>query len=100
MSCIDHELGCKVQKVEMEKCQRSAEDIEKHGVLTEQEMERRAQVRGRHALLITANEQRSMEFVNRDFDAATDIWRYAVPERRLPALMGANFLEIPHSECM
>jgi len=41
-----------------------------------------------------------MEFVNRDFNAATDIWRCAVPEKRLPALMGANFLEIPHSECM
>jgi len=59
MSCIDHELGCKVQKVEMEKCQRSAEDIEKHGELTEQEMERRAQVRGLLALLITATTERN-----------------------------------------
>jgi hypothetical protein len=45
-SYTHHELGCTLQRVEMEKCQRSPEAIKKYGPLTEEQMERRANVRG------------------------------------------------------
>jgi len=41
-SCIDHELGCTLQTLEMEKCQISPDDIKKCGVLTAQRMILRA----------------------------------------------------------
>jgi len=48
---VHHELGCTLQKVEMENIQRRVEEIENRGELTEQEMERRARVRGLLALM-------------------------------------------------
>jgi len=68
----------------MEKCQRSPEDIAKYGRLTDEQMERRAKVRGLLALGSTINCKKRMEFVNRDFNAAINIRRCAVLEKRPP----------------
>jgi hypothetical protein len=69
----------------MEKCQRSPEDIKKYGALTDEQMERRAKVRGLLALVSTTSDgKKRMEFVNRDFNAAVNIRRYAVLENRPP----------------
>jgi len=49
----------------MQKCQRSPEEIAKYGPLTEEQMERRAKVRGLLALVSTTNDRKKwMEFVN------------------------------------
>jgi len=64
-SYTHHELGCTLQRVEMEKCQRSPEDIKKYGPLTEEQMERRAKVPGLLALVSTTSDgKKRMEFVN------------------------------------
>ena len=77
----------------MEKCQRSPEDIEKYGPLTEEQMETRAKVRGLLALVSTTSDgKKRMEFVNRDFNAAINIRRCAVLESRPPALTRENFV--------
>jgi hypothetical protein len=55
-SYTHHELGRTLQGVEMEKCQRSPEDIKKYGPLTEEQMERRAKVRGLLALISTTSD--------------------------------------------
>jgi len=69
----------------METCQRSAEEIAKYGPLTEEQMKRRANVRGLLALVSTTNDgKKRMEFVNRDFNAAINIRRCAVLETRPP----------------
>jgi len=84
-SYTHHELGCTPQKVEMEKCQRSPEDIKKYGPLTEEQMERKTKVRGLLALVSTTNNGKErMEFVNRDFNAAINIRRCAVMEKKDP----------------
>jgi len=63
-SYTHHELGCTLQRVEMEKCQRSPEDIKKYGPLTEEQMERRAKVPGLLALVSTTSDgKKRMEFV-------------------------------------
>jgi len=50
----------------MEKCQRSPEDIAKYGALTEEQMERRAKVRGLLALVSTTTDgKKRMGLVNR-----------------------------------
>jgi hypothetical protein len=73
-SYTHHELWCTLQRVEMEKCQRSPEEIGKHGEVTEQQMERRAKVRGLPALANTTTDGKErMEFVNRDLNAAINI---------------------------
>jgi hypothetical protein len=93
-SYTHHELGCILQKVEMEKCQRSPEDIAKYEPLTEEQMERRAKIRGLLALVSASpNGTKRMEFVNRDFNAAIKIRRCAVLEKRPPALTRENFIE-------
>jgi len=90
-SYTHHELGCTLQRVEMEKCQRSPEDIKKYGPLTEEQMERRAKVRGLLALVsTTTNGKKCMEFVNRDFNAAIYRRRCAVLERRPPETTRAD----------
>jgi len=49
----------------MEKCQRSPEDMKKYGPLTEEQMERRAKVRGLLALISTISDgKKRMKFVN------------------------------------
>jgi len=84
-SCTHHALGCILQKVEMEKCQRSPEELAKHGPLTEQQMERRADVPGLLALASTTNEgEKRMGYVNRAFDAAINFRRSAVLEKIPP----------------
>jgi len=58
----------------MEQCQRSPEDMKKYGPLTEEQMERRAKVRGLLALISTISDgKKRMEFVNRDFNAAINV---------------------------
>jgi len=55
-SCIDHELGCTLQTLEMEKCQISPDDIKKCGVLTAQRMILRARfTNSLRALPLTAH---------------------------------------------
>jgi len=69
----------------MEKCQTSPEDIQKYGALTEEQMERRAKVRGLLGLVSTTSDgTKHMEFVNRDFIAAINIRKCAVLETRPP----------------
>jgi len=64
-SYTHQELGCTLQRVEMEKCQSSPEEIAKYGSLTEEQMERRAKVPGLLALVSTTSDGRKrMEFVN------------------------------------
>jgi len=81
-SYTHHVLCCTLQRIEMEKCQRSPDEIAKYGPLTEEHMERWANVRGLLALLSTVNGKKRMEFVNRDFNAAINIRTCAVMERR------------------
>jgi hypothetical protein len=77
-----HELGCTLQRAEIEKCQRSPEDKKTYGALTEEQMERWAIVRGLLALeSTTSNGKKRMEFVNRDVYAAINIRKCAVMER-------------------
>jgi len=65
MSYTHLELVCTLQRVEMEKCQPSPEEIAKYGPLTEEQMERRAKFRGLLALVSTTpNGTNRMEFVN------------------------------------
>jgi hypothetical protein len=67
----------------MEKCQRSPEAIKKYGPLTEEQMQRRAKVRGLLASVSTTSDGKNRkEFVNRDFNAAINIRRCAVMETR------------------
>jgi hypothetical protein len=95
-SYTHHELGCTLQRVEMEKRQRSPEDIIKYGPLTEEQMERRAKVRGLLALVSTTNHgKKRMDFVNRDFNAAINIRRCAVLETRPPEWTRENFVGQP-----
>jgi hypothetical protein len=85
ISYTHHELGRTLQRVEMEKCQGSPEDIAKYGPLPEVQMERRTKVRGLLAFVSTTNDgKKRMEFVNRDFNAAINIRRCAVMEKRPP----------------
>jgi len=57
-------------------------------------MERRAKVRGLFALLsATSDGKKRMEFVNRDFNAAVNITRYAVLETRPPEQTRELFVE-------
>jgi len=91
-----HELGCTLQRVEMEKCQRSHEDIKTYGALTVEQMERRARLRGLLALVSTTNDgKKRMEFVNCDFNAAINIRKCAVMETRPPELTWENFVGQP-----
>jgi hypothetical protein len=93
-SYTHHELDCALQRVEMKMCQRSPKDIAKYGPLTEELMERRASVRGLFALLsATSDGKKRMEFVNRDFNAAINITRYAVLETRPPEQTRELFVE-------
>jgi len=60
-----HELGCTLQSVEKEKCQRSPGDIQTYGALTQEQMERRAKVRGLLALeSTTTNGEKRIAFVH------------------------------------
>jgi len=95
-SYIHPELGCTLQRVEMEKCQRCPEDIKKYGPLTGEQMERRAKVRGLLALVNTASDgKKRMEFVNRDFNAAINLRKCAVLEKRPPELTRENVVRQP-----
>jgi len=95
-SYIHHELDYTLQSVEIEKCQRSPEEIAKYGPLTEEQMERRAKVRGLLAIVSTTrNGKKRMEFVNRDFNAAINVRRCAVLETRPPELTRENFIGQP-----
>jgi len=92
-SYTHHELGCTLRRVGMEKCQRNPEEIAKYGPLTEEQMERRAKVRGLLALVSTTSDSKKrMEFVNRDFNAAINIRKCAVLEKRPPESTRENFI--------
>jgi len=71
------------------------EDLLKYGVLTGQEMARMACVRGLLALVITTNGKKRVEFLNRDLNAAINIRRCAVMEKRPAALTRENFVGEP-----
>jgi len=45
-SYVHHELGCTIQKVEMERRQGSPDEIEKYGELKDHRMAQRARLRG------------------------------------------------------
>jgi len=94
-SPIHDELGCTLQRVEMEKCPRSPEDIQKYGALTEEQMGRKAKVSGLGASGSTINSKKRMKFVNQDFNAAINVRRCTVIERRPPELTRENFAEEP-----
>jgi len=95
-SYTHHELGCTLQTVEIEKCQRSPEEIAKYRPLTEEQMERRAKVRGLLALVSTTSDgKKRMESVNRDFNAAINIRKCAVLEKRPPEWTRENFIGQP-----
>jgi len=79
--------------VEIEKGQRSPEDIAKYGALTEEQMERTAKVRGLLTLVSTTTGRKRVKFVNREFNAAINIRRCAVLEIRPPELTRVNFWE-------
>jgi len=81
-SYVHHELRCAFQRIELEKCQQSPEQIEKYCALTEVQMERRAKVRRLLALESTINGKKRTEFVNRLFHAVITIMRCAVLETR------------------
>jgi|YelNatPaOPRAMG01_1025707.scaffolds.fasta_scaffold33687_5 hypothetical protein len=93
-SYTHHELGCTLQRVEMEKCQRNPEDIKKYGPLTEEQMKKMAKVRGLLALVRTTNGKKRIEFVNRDFNAAINV-RCAVLEKRPRRSTRVNFIGQP-----
>jgi len=95
-SYTHHELVCTLQRVGMEKCQLSPEDMKKYGPLTEEQMERRAKFRGLLALVSTTSDgTKRMEFVNRDFHAAVNIRRCTVLEKRPPEWTRENFVGQP-----
>ena len=94
-SYTHHELGCTLQRVAMEKCQRSPEEIAKYGPLAEEQMERRAKVRALLPLVSTINGKKRMEFVNRDLNAAINVRRCAVLEKRPPESTRMNFIGQP-----
>jgi hypothetical protein len=92
-SYTHHELGCTLQRVEMEKCQRSPEEFAKYGPVTEEQMERRAKVRGLLALVSTTIDgKKLMEFVNWNFNAAISTSRCAVLEERPRRCTRVNFV--------
>ena len=92
-SYTHHELGCTLQRAEMEKCQRSPEEIAKYGPLKEEQMEWRAKVRGLLALVSTTSDgKKRTELVNRDFNAAINMRKCAVLEERPPELTRENFI--------
>jgi|YelNatPaOPRAMG01_1025707.scaffolds.fasta_scaffold151574_2 hypothetical protein len=86
---------CTLQRVEMEISQRIPEDIEQYGALEEQQMERRAQVRGLLALVSIMNAKKQMEFVNRDLSAAINIRRRTVLDKRPAALTQTKLVGQP-----
>jgi len=96
-SYIHYELGCPLQRDEMEKCHRGSEDTEKYGPLTEGRMERRAKVRGLVAFVRRNSGEKGVECVNRDFNAAMYIRRCAVPGKRPEESTRANFVGHPFS---
>jgi len=92
-SYTHHELGCTPQRVEMEKCQRSPEEIAKYGPLTVEQMERSAKVRGLLALVrTTPNGYNRMEFANRNLNAVINVKTCAVLERRPSEWTRENFV--------
>jgi hypothetical protein len=58
-------------------------------------MERRAKVRGLLPLVSTINGTKRMEFVNRDLNAAINVRRCAVLEKRPPESTRMNFIGQP-----
>jgi len=79
----------------MEKFQRSPEDIKNYRALTDEQMERRAKVRGLLPFVSTINGKKRVEFLNRDFNAAINIRRCAVLETRPPESTRRDFVGQP-----
>jgi len=77
----------------METCQRSHEEIANYGPLMGEQMDKRAKVRGLLALVsATKDGKKRMVLVNRDFNAATNVKRCTVTERRPPESTRENFV--------
>jgi len=95
-SYTHHELGCTLQGVEIEKRRTSPDDIQKYGALTEEQMERRAKIRGLGALVsTTTNREKRMEFVNRDFIAVINKKECTVLENTPPEWIRQHFVGQP-----
>jgi len=91
-SSTHHELGCTLQRAEVEKCQRSPEAIKKYGPLTEEQMERRAKLRGLLAWVSTTNgAKKRMESVNRASNAAINIRRCSMLDTGPAGLTRSSF---------
>jgi len=90
-SYTHHDLECTLLKVEVEKCQRSPEDIKLYGPLKEEQMESRAKLRELLALVCTTNDgKKRIKFLYRDFKAAINMRTCAVLENRAPEWTGGN----------
>jgi hypothetical protein len=79
----------------MEKSQRGAPEMKEYGELPEQEIAVRARGRGLLAFISSTSGGACKEFVNRDFNAAINIRRCAVPETRPEELTRSNFVTQP-----
>jgi len=75
---------------------RALRKLQKYGPLAEEQLERKAKVQGLLVLVSTApNGTKCMEFVNRDFNAAINIRRCAVLEKRPPDWTQEDFIGQP-----
>jgi len=86
------ELGCTLQTVVLEGSQRGASAIEKYGELKQHQMALKARVRGQLALVSSTRGYKRMDFANQDSNAAINIRKCLVPEKRPAELTRANFV--------
>jgi len=86
------ELGCTLQKFDIEKSQRNASAIEKYGELTEPQMAPRTRVRGLFALASLSGVMKRIKFVRRDQNAAINIGRCPVLNTRPEELRRDNLV--------
>jgi len=98
------ELGCTLDKVEMETGQRSALAIETNRERRERQIVQRARVRGLLALTSSTRGNKRIEFVNRDLNAAIHTRRCAALKKGPRHVTRASFtgqhlrVEMHHEE--
>jgi hypothetical protein len=66
--------------------------MEKHGDLIKKELAQRARGRGRLALVGPSSINKGLGIVERDLNAAIDIWGFAVLKKRPAELKRTNFV--------
>jgi len=86
-------LGIILESVETQKKLRSASEVGKLDDLTEPQIAHKARVRGLVAFMCTTNGKTRMEFVNPDFNAASNSWRFVVQKTGPTELTRSNFME-------